>query len=197
MKTQDADNRVRPVLVVVLICLLAAIAIPVWIMTRPDVEPAHDTSAAQATAVASTNNTLARRGLSTHRVPVARPAAPQKPALVPPVTTLEDRWGIQVCSMRLSMMNSIVDLRYKVLDPDKAASLANGKTAAYILEPVTGARLVMPTPPKEGAFPPSANKLVAGKTYFSMVSNQRGALKSGDVVSVMIGDSLATNLTIE
>jgi hypothetical protein len=65
------------------------------------------------------------------------------------------------------------------------------------VDTATGTKLLMPTPPKEGAFPPTGNKLAAGKTYFTMVSNARGALQSGSVVSIVIGDSLATNLTVE
>ena len=120
-----------------------------------------------------------------------------KTGSVAPPTTLAERWGIEVSSMRLSMGNSAVDLRYKVLDPAKAALLGNGKTASYIIDRSTGKRLIMPTPPKEGAFPPTAHKLLAGKTYFSMVSNQGGALKSGSQVTVVVGGSEATNLTIQ
>jgi len=90
-----------------------------------------------------------------------------------------------------------VDLRYKILDPAKAAQLGNGKIPAYIVDRATGTKLIMPTPPKEGAFPPTSHSLVAGKTYFSMVSNQGGVLKSGSQVTVVIGGSEATDLTIE
>ena len=115
----------------------------------------------------------------------------------PAPATLEDRWGIEVSTIRLSMADSIVDVRYKVLDEQKAAQLATGKTPAYILQKDTGARLIMPTPPKEGAFPPTAHLLTVGKIYFAAVSNQKGYLKRGDKVDVVIGDSRATNLTLE
>ena len=128
--------------------------------------------------------------------PIGRSVA-KKPAPAPRPATLEDHWGIQVAGIRLSMGNSIVDLRYKILDPDKAAQLGNGKTPAYIIDRATGKKLVMPTPPKEGAFPPTSQKLLPGKTYFSMVSNQGGVLKSGSQVTVVIGGSEATDLTLE
>lgn len=114
-----------------------------------------------------------------------------------PPPTLESQWGIQVCGLRLTMANSALDLRYKVLDPDKAILLGNGKTPSFIFDQATGKKLPMPTPPKEGAFPPTANKLIAGKTYFAMVRNAGGTLKSGSEVTVVIGGSEATNLTVE
>jgi hypothetical protein len=135
--------------------------------------------------------TVARVRRSAARKPAPAPAPAPRPA------TLEEHWGIQVDSLRLSMGNSIVDLRYKILDPAKAAQLANGKTPSYIIDRATGTKLIMPTPPKEGAFPPTSHKLVAGKTYFSMVSNRGGTLKSGSQVTVVVGGSEATNLTLE
>ena len=111
-------------------------------------------------------------------------------------STLEDRWGIQVCSLGLSMGNAMLDMRYKVVDPGKAISLVNGNTRAFVFDPASGATLFMPSPPKEGAFPPSGYRLAAGKTYFAAVANQRGVLKSGSKVSLVIGDCVLSNLTI-
>ncbi|MCX6928783.1 MAG: C25 family cysteine peptidase [Verrucomicrobia bacterium] len=134
-----------------------------------------------------------RRGAPRHTQAVAASSLTNKP----PAPTLEAQWGIQVCGMRLSMANSIVDLRYKVLDPGKAIRLADGKTASYILDPASGTKLIMPTPPREGAFPTTANKLAAGKTYFAMVANRGGTIKSGSKVTVLVGGSEATNLIVE
>ena len=114
-----------------------------------------------------------------------------------PPPTLENEWGIEISSMRLTMGNSAVDMRYRVIDPEKAAKLGDGKTVAYIVDRDTGRKLIMPTPPKEGAFPPTSNKLIAGRTYASIVSNQGGTLKSGSQVTVLVGKSEVANLTVE
>ena len=136
--------------------------------------------------------------------PKPRPVAALHPAKVAAASedtssslSLEEHWGIEVSSLRLSMGNSIIDLRYKILDPAKVVQLANNKTPSYIIDQASGKKLMMPTPPKEGAFPPTGNKLVAGKTYFAMVSNQGATLRSGSRVTVMVGGSEATNLTVQ
>ena len=112
-------------------------------------------------------------------------------------STLETRWGIQVRSLGLSMGNAMLDLRYKVVDPQKAVSLVNGNTRAFVFDPETGATIFMPSPPKEGAFPPSGNRLSAGKTYFAAVANPRGTFKSGNKVSLVIGDCVLADLEIK
>jgi hypothetical protein len=176
-----------------------------WFIKMLWSQPTETAEAPAATEEVATNEeseTYVRMTTQT-RVPAVRhmakktKAAPKPPPPPPAKTTIENGWGIQVSSMRLSMGNSVVDLRYKVLDPEKAARLGDGKTPAYIIDRTTGKKLVMPTPPKEGAFPPYSSKLVAGRTYFSMVSNQGGTLKSGSQVTVVIGGSEATNLTVE
>ena len=112
-------------------------------------------------------------------------------------STLETRWGIQVCSLGLSMGNAMLDMRYKVVDPQKAVSLINGNTRAFVFDPASGATIFMPSPPKEGAFPPSGNRLSAGKTYFAAVANPRGTFKSGNKVSLVIGDCVLADLEIK
>ena len=95
------------------------------------------------------------------------------------------------------MGNAMLDMRYKVIDPKKAISLVNGNTRAYVFEPVTGAMLFMPSPPKEGCFPPSGNRLNTSKIYFATAANQRGVFKSGSRVSLVIGDCVLSDIIVE
>lgn len=116
---------------------------------------------------------------------------------MPSGSTVETRWGIQVCSLGLSTGNAMLDLRYKVVDPRKAVALINGNARALVFDPVTGTTVFMPSPPKEGAFPPSGYRLSAGKIYFATVANQRGVFKSGSRVSLVIGDCVLPDLVIK
>ncbi|MDB6121776.1 MAG: hypothetical protein JWQ71_769 [Pedosphaera sp.] len=195
MINERSDNRIRPLFAVVLCFVVAGLVGLLW-MLRP-----------MATKVATTEPPIEVEQMTTRVVPevirpvaqkrISRQAKRRKQEVAAAPQTLEDQWGIQVSSLRLSMANSVVDVRYKIINPDKAVLLGNGKTAAYIIDHETGKKLVMPSPPKEGAFPPTSHKLVGGKMYFTMVSNQGGALKSGSQVTVMVGNSQATNLTVE
>jgi len=197
LPAKQNETGTRPGFLIVVTSTVVLLIGALWYLKTRQERPV-ETIAETAVAETPPPAPVSKRALPT-APPAPRPVAEtlNAPVKAEVVTTLEDGWGIQVSSMRLSMANSIVDLRYKVLNPEKAARLGDGKTAAYIIDRATGKKLNMPAPPKEGAFPPTSHKLVAGKMYFAMVSNQGGTLKSGSQVTVVVGGSEATNLTVE
>ena len=203
MKQPNSEEGIRPGFIAVLACVVLAVSVLVWFGTRPKLpsppkveEPPPVVALTEGSAPPDNAARAKPRSFLKRRGAPRRSQSPPAPA-TPPLPSLEAQWGIQVCAMRLSMANSFVDLRYKVLDPTKAARLADGKTASYLLDSNTGTRLLMPTPPKEGAFPATANKLFAGKTYFAVVANRGGAIRSGSKVAVQVGGVQSTNLIIE
>lgn len=114
-----------------------------------------------------------------------------------PAPSVEEQWGIRVSALRLSMADSYIDMRYTVLDPQKASRLGDGKTTACLLDSASGTKLLMPRPPSEGAFPPTGNRLASGRLYFAVVPNKGGTLRSGSKVTLLVGNALATNLTVQ
>jgi hypothetical protein len=209
MNAQDSEKRIRPLFVVLLICALAAILIPVWIFTRsastmkvppvsePAIEPVAEAPVARQLAPVVQQRVPLPRGAA-----VSKRATTQKPPVPPtppgPVgRNLEERWGIRVSSAQLTMGNAFLNLRYEVINPKKAEMLANGNTRAYVLDRVTRTRFYMLPPPKEGCFPPTGNRLTTNTTYFAMIGNRRGILKSGGVVNVVVGDATLTDVAIE
>ena len=110
---------------------------------------------------------------------------------------LEQKWGIQVASLHLSANGYMVDFRYKVVDPQKAATLGDPKAKPYLLDQATGAKLVVPRSPKVGPLRQSAENLTAGKVYFTLFANHSKAVKAGNKVTVVVGDFRAENLVVE
>jgi hypothetical protein len=211
MNIQVTQDGVRPFFVVVLGCAIALVVIPIVIQaSKPSTaapavaavaEPAPVAvqEAPAPVVVASRPPAIAPRPAQPLRMTIPREIKAPKPVAMQPLTeptTPEQRWGIQVCSARLIMGNSFVNLQYKIVDPDKA-TLFSGNRQAYILEPNSGAKLYLPTRPKEGSFPPPANRLSPGRTLFAVIGNKGGILKSGSKVSVVLGDAVPTDLTIE
>lgn len=207
MKPPVRKNRFRPIVGVLLACGAAAVLIPVWLVTRPGPEVSK-TSSVDALGAAHPGVATRKLREGWQRVTAAprgaavsvRATTQPPPMTVPPARnapTLEQRWGVRVCGARLTMGNAYLDLRYEVVDPEKVSALASANTRAYIWERASGARLFLTTPPKEGGFPPTDNRIAAGKTYFAMVSNKGGVLKSGKTVSLIVADAMATNVTID
>lgn len=109
---------------------------------------------------------------------------------------LEEKWGIQILSIHISAGGYMLDFRYKVLDPQKAAPLFDRKNKPVLVHEKTGAKFAVPAPPKIGSLrqtrPP-----VAGKHYFMIFANPGKYVKPGDKVTVTAGDFRAEGLTVE
>lgn len=111
--------------------------------------------------------------------------------------SLESKWGAAVSSVRLSAGGYMIDFRYKVLDPEKAAPLAGREAKAYLIDEKTGGRFLVPATPKVGSMRQTPRQLVAGKIYFVFFANPGRFIKAGDKVTVVIGEYRAENIPVE
>lgn len=109
---------------------------------------------------------------------------------------LQERWGIKIIGLRQSANGYMLDFRYRVLDPEKAAPLFDRKTKPHLIDQATGAQFIVPEPPKVGALR-NTRKPVANKNYFVMFANPGNYIKKGSKVTVVIGDFKAENLIVE
>jgi hypothetical protein len=95
--------------------------------------------------------------------------------------TLEDQYGVQVSLVAVTAMDSIVDVRLKILDVKKANQLLGNHTAILV---------------NDAALIPSAHMhqhaLRQGKIYVIYYPNSQNVVKIGTPVSLVIG-----NLQIE
>jgi hypothetical protein len=112
---------------------------------------------------------------------------------------IEGRWGIQILGVRLSGADSMLDFRFRVLDPGKALPLTDPNRKPYLIDQASGAKLVAPSPPKVGTLRRTimVNKPKADRTYFILFSNAGRSVQAGSKVTVVIGDFLAQNLVVE
>ena len=111
-----------------------------------------------------------------------------------------DSLGIKVSGLRLSSAGYMLDFRYRVIDPDKAASLMDYKIKPYMLVESTGARLDIPDTPKLGLLrqrPRNNSGAEKDRDYFIMFSNLGRRLKSGDMVSIVVGETKIEHLSIQ
>ena len=109
---------------------------------------------------------------------------------------VEKTWGIRIEGIRLSAADYMLDFRYRVIDPVKAAPLFNRKTKPYLIDQESGAKFMVPSPPKVGPLrtsdPPQADR-----TYFIMFGNPGKYVKKGNKVTVVIGDFRLEDLIVE
>jgi len=114
------------------------------------------------------------------------PATAAEETVVVEAPSLEERWGVEVVALRLTGANYMLDFRYKVHDPEKAAELFERANKPVLIHNATGARLEVPRPAKTGPLRPT-NPPQAGRIYFMLFSNP-GVVHAGDEVTIKIGE---------
>ena len=125
----------------------------------------------------------------------SNPAAEQ-PGIISDGVNIEERWGIQILSIRLSANGYMLDFRYRVIAPEKALPLFSREIKPRLIDQATGATFFVPNPPKVGALR-TTRKPEANRNYFILFANPAGYVKKGNKVTVVIGDFKAENLIVE
>lgn len=112
---------------------------------------------------------------------------------------LADQYGVQIEGLRRTAAGSMLDMRYRVLDAQKAAPFLNGKIQPYIVDEVRSARLGVPDTPTLGRIRQTARNGVihTDRSYFVMFGNPGKAIQSGDKVALYLGQVKITDLTVQ
>ena len=115
---------------------------------------------------------------------------------VVPAASIEDTAGVEVVSLRKTAAGRMLDFRFRVIDPEKAAPLLSRGTPAYISDTATGA--IMPVPiTKIGSMRQTTRQPEEGRVYFMFFQDAGQQVKSGDKVTVVIGEHRFENLTVQ
>ena len=90
----------------------------------------------------------------------------------------------------------MLDFRFRVLEPDRAAPLLDRSAKPHLIVQATGARVIVPSPPKIGPLR-TTQAPQTGRSYSVIFANPGGYIKRGNQVTVVIGDFRAEDLTVE
>ena len=109
----------------------------------------------------------------------------------------KENTGIQILSLRTTAAGNMLDFRYKVIDPKKAAIWLDRSSKPLLHVLKNGKTLQVPVTAKIGPLRQSAVLAKAGKNYFMFFGNPGRMVKSGDEVIIQIGSFKSKKLTIE
>lgn len=112
------------------------------------------------------------------------------------VGSLQEQWGVEVLGVQTTATGYLLDFRYRVLDAEKAAPLLDRSIKPYVIVEKDKARLQVPVTNKLGALRQTTKNVRANHNYFVLFSNPSRHVKSGDNVTVVIGDFVAKNLRV-
>jgi len=111
-------------------------------------------------------------------------------------TAVTEKYGIELQPLRLTLADNMIDLRWRVVDPEKAAVLHGGKLKTYVLEP-SGNFWSKVTTGKVGSLRQTKRAPKKDVIYTTMLNNPGRHFKRGQKVNVAVGEVMFENLTIE
>lgn len=111
-------------------------------------------------------------------------------------TYIKRTWGVELMYVRRTAAGYMLEFRYKVLDAEKAKPLFERQTKPVLTHAESGAKLVVPAPAKTGALR-NSNLPIEGRVYWMFFANPGKLVKTGDHVSIQIGDFAADGLVVE
>lgn len=147
---------------------------------------------------------------------IAAPATNAVPTPVFPPSTLAQQGGIQVVGVGLALSGAAVELRYQIIDSEKAVALAKTLVPGILVDAATGRQVQVGTPIKAdrtsgrsqalskalmmrnaGGFPPAMARVRPGATYSILLPNPSGVLRPGSKVNLVVGNLSAEAVPVK
>lgn len=110
--------------------------------------------------------------------------------------TGQEEWGVKLVSLRPTASGYMLDLRYRVVDPKKATPIMDRNLRPYLIVEDDGRRLSVPVTNKLGAMRQTTKFPRPNRSYFMLFANPGRHVKSGDRVTVVIGDFKAEHVVV-
>lgn len=105
---------------------------------------------------------------------------------------IQEAWGIRFTSVAVTAAGGFVDVRFQVIDPDKALGTHDPEGLPKLIDASTG--MVFD---KGGSHAAHQDTMRAGGTYYLLYQNTGGRLKSGSQVSIQIGEARLDNVVVQ
>jgi hypothetical protein len=119
-------------------------------------------------------------------------------ATPPPVAQGADELGVKVEAVRLSAAGYMLDVRYRVINVEKARPLFDRKLQPMLREEGTDAGFTVPDTPTLGQLRTiSARNVVANRSYSILFANPGRYLQHGAKIALLVGDTRIGGLTVE
>jgi hypothetical protein len=111
---------------------------------------------------------------------------------------IKEKWGVEIISLSLTAANYMIDFRFNVLDVEKSKIFFDHRVKPYLLVERSHAKLPIPMAAKVGAFRATnrGKNIKPNKKYYMVFGNPDAHVKSGDKVTMVIGDFKAKHLTV-
>jgi len=123
-----------------------------------------------------------------HHAAHAAAPAPSDPA---------SEWGIELVAVRLSAAGSMIDLRVRVTDAERAARYLDRALQPRLVHTASGAVLSVASGGKIGTLRQTGRQLRNGQVLSDLFANPGRFVKAGDPVSFSLGELRLDGLAVE
>lgn len=110
---------------------------------------------------------------------------------------IKKKWGVGEFRVRQTSAGYMLDVRYRVYDKDKAKPLFDRKVRPFAIAEESGIKYGVPASPKVGFLRQAPQHVKENRQYFFMIANPGRGLKTGDKLTLVIGDFRIEHLTVE
>lgn len=111
--------------------------------------------------------------------------------------SLKEKWGVGDFKVRHTSAGYMLDIRYRVFDSAKAKPLFSRKLRPFVIEEASAVKYGVPASPKVGFLRQAPSHIKENKEYFLMIANPGKKIKTGDKLTLVIGDFRVEHLTVE
>lgn len=116
------------------------------------------------------------------------------------LTPLEKDWGVKLYGVRWTASGYMLEMKFRVLDEHKAFPLLKRDVKRYLIVEKNGAVLEVPFTQKLGSLRSTvrtANMVKRDHNYVALFANPGMHVKRGEKVTLVIGNFIAENLTVQ
>ncbi len=109
----------------------------------------------------------------------------------------QKEFGISIVALRVIAGGYLLDLRYRVVDKERAKEFLDPRRPLTLIHQSSGKILQVPNPPKIGPLrqiPPPGEM---DKIYFCLFANPGRLVKLGDLVGLKVGSKLVKGIPVE
>lgn len=146
------------------------------------------------------DNEKLNAALTTIEKEKARKRAAVSAEMAKALTPLEKKWGIKLYGIRWTAGGYMLEMKFRVLVPDKAFPLLKRQTQRYVIVKKSGAVLEVPFTQKLGSLKSSvraSNMVKPDHDYIALFANPGKHVAPGDKVTLVIGNFMAEDLTVQ
>ena len=104
----------------------------------------------------------------------------------------EDKTGVRITHVALTAGGGMIDLRYLVIDPEKALIIHDSENPPTIIDEASGK--ILDTPWMNHSH---GGEYRAGATYYTLLMNSGGVLSPGSKVTVILGGVRLEHIVVQ